>query len=159
MKITKIVGFTALILTLTFTAQAQTTPETGSFGLRASIGGQNAIEVPYMLNETFSIAPYIGFNAVENATTNISFGVNPRYYMGGTDDISTYATGTLGFQNTSFSNTDNSVFDLNIGIGYGAEYFFNSSFSISGDANLNARFGDSNTSVGTMTRVAVSYYF
>lgn len=159
MNISKIIGCTTLLLSLTFAAQAQTTPETGSFGIRASVGGQTAVEVPYMLNGSFSIAPYLGLNAVENANTNFSFGVIPRYYMGGNEDVSTYVTGMLGFQNTSFSNTNNSVFDVDLGIGYGAEFFFNPSFSLSGDINLNGRFGDSSNSLGTSARVAVSYYF
>ena len=122
MNLTKFVGFTTLIIGLSFTAQAQTTPEAGSFGIRANVGGQNAIEIPYMLNESFSIAPYLGLNAIQDATTNFSFGVSPRFYIDGNEDISTYINGNLGFQNTSFSNTNSSAFDVDLGVGYGAKW-------------------------------------
>ncbi|WP_020402834.1 outer membrane beta-barrel protein [Gracilimonas tropica] len=160
MNFSKIIGFTSLFALITLSVQAQTTtPETGSFGLRASLFGQNAIEVPYQFNESLSIAPYFGLSATENSTTNVSFGLSPRYYFGGNEDLSTYATGQLGFQNTSFSNSNNSNFGVNVGIGYGAEYFFGPSFSISGDANLNASFGDVADNLSTLARVSVSYYF
>ncbi|HBQ59490.1 MAG TPA: hypothetical protein DD671_07645, partial [Balneolaceae bacterium] len=113
----------------------------------------------YMLNESFSIAPYLGLNAIQDATTNFSFGVSPRFYIDGNEDISTYINGNLGFQNTSFSNTNSSAFDVDLGVGYGAEFFFNPSFSLSGDVNLNARFGDNANALRTSASVAVSYYF
>ena len=130
MKLFKLFGIVLLSVGFTQISVAQMTPEKGSLGLRASIGGQNTIEVPYMFNEDLSLAPFIGFSTTQNASTNFSIGVMPRYYIGGSENLTTYATGTLGFQNTSFNNTNNSVFDVNLGVGFGAEYFFDNSFSI-----------------------------
>ena len=147
------------MLGFSFAVQAQSIPETGDIGIRANLTGQNSIEVPYMFNESLSLAPYLGFSTTEDQTTNIAIGIRPRYYTTSNEALSTYFTGTLGFTNTSFSNTDNSVTDFNLGVGYGAEYFFSGSFSVSADANLNSRFGDSATNLSTVARVSTTFYF
>lgn len=156
--ITKI-GFVALFSMLTLTIQAQNLPETGSLGLRANLTGQGTIELPYMLNDELSLAPFIGLNSTEDQTTNFTIGVRPRYYVSTGNSIATYATGTFGISNTSFANANNSITDFNLGIGYGAEYFFSNRFSVSADANLNTRFGDSATNIATAARVSASVYF
>lgn len=148
-----------IILGFSFSAQAQSIPETGSFGIRANLTGQNSIEMPYMLNESLSLAPYLGFSTTQDQSTNVSVGIRPRYYASTSNALSTYFTGTLGFTNTSFSNTNNSVTDFNLGVGYGAEYFFSNQFSVSADANLNSRFGDSATNLSTGARVSATFYF
>ncbi|WP_421774530.1 outer membrane beta-barrel protein [Gracilimonas sp.] len=148
-----------IILGVSFSAQAQSIPETGSFGIRANLTGQNSIEMPYMLNESFSLAPYIGFSTTQDQSTNVGIGIRPRYYTSTSNALSTYFTGTLGFTNTSFSNANNSITDFNLGVGYGAEYFFSDQFSISADANLNSRFGDSATNLSTGARVSATFYF
>lgn len=156
--ITKI-GFVTLFSMLTLTIQAQNLPETGSLGIRANLTGQGTIELPYMLNDELSLAPFIGLNSTEDQTTNFTIGVSPRYYVSTGNSIATYATGVFGISNTSFSNANNSITDFNLGIGYGAEYFFANRFSVSADANLNARFGDSATNIATVARVSASIYF
>ncbi len=148
------------LIAFSASAHAQNIPETGSFGLRASFTGQTAIEIPYMFNDNLSLAPTIGFNSTEDQQTYITVGVRPRYYMGPlTNNVAAYFTGILGFSNTSFDNSDSSVTDFNLGVGYGAEYFFSEKFSISADANLNTRFGDSPTNLATSARVSASVYF
>lgn len=147
-------------LAVSLTTQAQTVPAENSFGIRASINStQGTLLVPIMLTSELSVAPYIGFTAIENQSTNFNIGVSPRYYLGGSNGITTYATGNLGINTTSFSNTNSSVTDAQLGVGYGAEYFFNDSFSISADGNLNARFGNSATRVSTSAVVSASFYF
>lgn len=150
-----------LIVTTLFalTVQAQSIPDEGNVGLRANITGQTTIEVPYMLNESLSIAPFIGVNATEDQTTNFSLGVRPRYYVTTENSFATYATGTLGLTNTSINNANTSITDFNLGVGYGAEYFFSDHFSVSGDANLNARIGDSANNLSTGVRVSATLYF
>jgi hypothetical protein len=148
-----------IILGFSFTAQAQSIPEIGSFGIRANLSGQNSIEIPYMFNESLSLAPYIGFNTTQDQSTNIGIGIRPRYYASSSNALSTYFTGTLGFTNTSFSNANNSITDFNLGVGYGAEYFFSDQLSVSADANLNSRFGDSATNLSTAARVSATFYF
>ncbi|MEQ8525453.1 outer membrane beta-barrel protein [Gracilimonas sp.] len=148
-----------IILGFSVTASAQTIPETGSLGIRANITGQNSVEIPYMLNESLSLAPYLRFTTTEDQSTSIGIGIRPRYYTGSSNALSTYFAGTLGFNNTSFSNNNNSVTDFMLGVGYGAEYFFSDSFSVSADANLNSRFGDSATNLSTLARVSASFYF
>ena len=160
MKLTKVhIILFATIFGLSFTAQAQTTPATGTFGIRANITGQSSIELPYMLNESLSLAPYIGFSTTEDQSTSIGIGIRPRYYTTSANALSTYFTGTLGFNNTSINNTNGSVTDFMLGVGYGAEYFFSESFSVSADANLNSRFGDSASNLATVARVSASFYF
>lgn len=139
--------------------QAQSTPESGSVGLRATITGQTAIEVPYQLNNELSIAPYFGINATEDQSTNFSLGVRPRYYITNANNFATYATGVLGITNTSISNTNNSITDFNFGLGYGGEYFFSEQFSVSADGNLMTRFGNSSNNFSTMARISASIYF
>ncbi len=148
-----------VIMGFSFTAQAQSIPETGSFGIRANLTGQNSIEMPYMLNESLSLAPYVGFSTTQNQSTNIGIGIRPRYYTSTSNALSTYFTGTLGFTNTSFSTSNNSITDFNLGVGYGAEYFFSDKFSVSADGNLNSRFGDSATNLSTSARVSATFYF
>lgn len=160
MKLSKVCTILfGIMLGFSFAVQAQSIPETGDIGIRANLTGQNSIEVPYMFNESLSLAPYLGFSTTEDQTTNIAIGIRPRYYTTSNEALSTYFTGTLGFTNTSFSNTDNSVTDFNLGVGYGAEYFFSGSFSVSADANLNSRFGDSATNLSTVARVSTTFYF
>lgn len=153
---------TGLLIITTFcslTLHAQSIPETGNIGIRANITGQSSIEVPYMLNESLSIAPFIGLNTIQDQTTNFVLGVRPRYYINSESSFATYATGTLGISNTSINNANTSVTDFNIGVGYGAEYFFSENFSVSGDANLNSRVGDSANNLSTALRISASFYF
>lgn len=152
-------GLLVLITLFTLNLHAQSIPEMGNVGIRANITGQTSIEVPYMLNETLSIAPYIGLNATKDQTTNFILGVRPRYYTNSENSFATYVTGTLGLTNTSVNNANTSITDFNIGVGYGAEYFFSDHFSISGDANLNSRVGDSANNLSTALRVSASFYF
>jgi hypothetical protein len=151
----------AAIISLTsFSLQAQNLPESGSIGLRANFTGQASIELPYMLNDNLSLAPYLAINSTQDQSTNFSLGVRPRYYVSQDRALATYVTGTLGFSNTSFSNNNiNSVTNFDLGIGYGAEYFFSDQFSVSTDANLGTRFGDSDTNISTLARVSASIYF
>jgi hypothetical protein len=149
----------ALLLSMSVLSQAQTLPEEGNLGIRANIGGQTSIELPYMLSESFSLAPYIGFQTTENANTNLNIGVSPRYYLGVSEALATYVTGNLGITNVSSNNTNNSNTNFNLGAGYGAEYFFSSQFSLSADAGLTSRFGDSPSNFGTVVRVSASFYF
>jgi hypothetical protein len=144
---------------LSVSIQAQSTPKSGSIGLRANITGQTAIEVPYMLNEEFSIAPFLGINATEDQSTNFSIGVRPRYYVTSSTNFGTYATGVVGITNTSISNTNSSITDFNFGLGYGGEYFFSEQFSVSADGNLMTRFGNSSNNFSTTTRISASIYF
>lgn len=156
-----------LIFGISITAQAQSMPETGSIGIRANITGQTSIEVPYMLNESLSLAPYLGFSLVGDTDDNtpdgnktISVGISPRYYLSEVASIQTYGTGNLGI-NIFSSNVPNanSVTNFVIGAGYGGEYFFSENFSISADANLNLNAGDSRTRLNTMARISASIYF
>lgn len=144
---------------LTIGLQAQSTPESGSVGLRASFFNQTTIEVPYMFNDQLSIAPYIGINATEDQSTNFSIGVRPRYYVTNANNFATYGTGVLGITNTSISNTNNSITDFNFGLGYGGEYFFSERFSVSADGNLMTRIGNSANNFSTLARVSASIYF
>lgn len=149
-----------ILLISSITVQAQNLPESGDIGLRASFTGQASIEVPYMLNDTFSLAPYLALNSTQDQSTNFGLGIRPRYYTSQNQALATYLTGTLGFSNTSFSNSNiNSITNFDLGIGYGAEYFFSDQFSISTDANLGTRFGDSDTNISTSARVSASIYF
>ncbi|MEX2477367.1 MAG: outer membrane beta-barrel protein [Gracilimonas sp.] len=155
----KKLGLLSVLVLFTCSIQAQSIPETGDVGIRANFTGQASIEVPYMLNESLSLAPYLSLNSTEDQNTNFTLGVRPRYYLSSSNAFATYAAGTLGISNTSFSNTNTSVTDFNLGVGYGAEYFFSDHFSVSGDANLNARFGDSASNFATVTRISASIYF
>lgn len=151
----------AIILSLTtLSLNAQNVPESGTLGLRANFTGQTSIEIPYMLNDDLSLAPYLSINSTQDQSTNFTLGIRPRYYVSQDRSLATYVTGTLGFSNTSFSNNAvNSVTNFDLGIGYGAEYFLSQQLSISTDANLGTRFGDSNTNISTLARVSASLYF
>tara|TARA_R110002126_G_scaffold15320_4_gene63084 strand:+ start:5909 stop:6388 length:480 start_codon:yes stop_codon:yes gene_type:complete len=154
-KITFIIFICVALTTATF---AQTTPDEGSIGIRSSIGSQVAIEIPYQLNENLSIAPALTINTVDGGTNTIGFAVIPRYYTSTIESLSTYVTGNLGFRNQSF-DTGGSATDFTFGIGYGAEYFLGSNFSLSTDANLGIRAGDSANNFFTSARVSASVYF
>ncbi|MFP8488236.1 outer membrane beta-barrel protein [Gracilimonas sp. Q87] len=160
-SITKLSFLIAVLISFTTVSlQAQSIPEEGSLGLRANFTGQTAIEVPYMLNDKLSLAPFLGLNSTQDQSTNFSLGVRPRYYFSQDRSLATYVTGALGFSNTSFSNNNiNSVTNFDLMIGYGAEYFFSDQLSISSDANLGTRFGDSATNIATSARISASVYF
>ncbi|MEX0843727.1 MAG: outer membrane beta-barrel protein [Balneolaceae bacterium] len=166
--VNKITAITVtLLIGFAINAQAQLLPETGSLGIRANLAGQPSIEVPYMFNETLSIAPYLGFTIFSDSDDNtndgsktFSVGVMPRYYMSEMDMIAIYATGNLGISSSSNNNPNsNSVTNFTLGVGYGAEFFISKNFSFSTDANLNLRAGDSQTRIGTAARVSASIYF
>lgn len=144
---------------LTTATFAQTIPEVGSLGIRSSIGGQTAIEVPYQLNEQLSIAPAITFVGVEDNSTTFGLGVLPRYYMSTESSLSTYVMGNLGFNNTSFDAGGSATFFV-LGVGYGAEYFLTNNFSLSADAGITANMGgDITNTLRTGARVSASVYF
>lgn len=156
---TLLMALTGTVLMFSTCLKAQSLPDEGSLGLRANINGQSTIEVPYMLNESLSIAPYIGISAVQDSFTNINIGIRPRYYLGLSNSFSPYITGIIGFSNSSLSNTNSSNSNVNIGAGYGIEYFFSDTFSISGDANLTSRFGNDPTQVQTSAQISATFYF
>lgn len=160
MKIsTKLTFIILALVTLTTTTFAQTTPETGSFGIRSTIGNQTSIEIPYQLNESLSIAPAITLVGIENNSTTFGLGILPRYYTSSENALSTYVMGNLGFNNTSFDGGGSATFFV-LGVGYGAEYFLSSNFSFSADAGLTANLGDDITNtLRTGARVSASVYF
>lgn len=144
--------------TLSVTTFAQTIPQKESFGIRSTIGTQSAIEVPYQLNENLSLAPALTITTVDGGTNTIGFAIIPRYYTTSLESLSTYITGNIGFRNQSFEPSGSNT-DFTLGLGYGAEYFLSSNFSLSTDANLNVRTGDSANSFFTSARVSASVYF
>lgn len=154
-RIILLFAFSALT-TATF---AQTTPEVGSLGIRSTIGGQTAIEVPYQLNEQLSIAPAITFVGIADNSTTFGLGILPRYYTSTENSLSTYFMGNLGFNNTSFDAGGSATFFV-LGVGYGAEYFLANNFSLSADAGITANMGDDITNtLRTGARVSASVYF
>lgn len=156
LKYTFIFAVVGLFTSATF---AQGVPAEGSLGLRSTIGGQNSIELPYQLNEQLSIAPAINFTGIENTSTTIGIGILPRYYTNTENSLSTYFMGNLGFNNTSFDAGGSATFFV-LGVGYGAEYFLGSNFSLSADAGLTANMGgDITNTLRTGARVSASVYF
>lgn len=167
-RLHKITLLTAtLLLAFSFNSYAQLLPDVGTLGIRANLAGQRSIEVPYMLNETLSIAPYLGFTIVGDSDSNVedgyqdfAFGVMPRYYLSQDNPVALYAVGNLGLTITSFNNSNaNSITDFVLGAGYGAEFFFAKRFSFSTDVNLNLRAGDSQTRLNTSARLSATVYF
>jgi len=150
-----------LLMVVSFTGEmnAQSNIPEGTWGLRSTIGTQAAIEVPYQLNESLSIAPAVTFVGVQDNRTTFGLSVIPRYYMSNENNLATFFTGNLGVQNTSFEPTGSQTFFI-LGVGFGAEYFFSNKFSMSADANLNSNLGDdiANT-LTTGARVSASVYF
>jgi len=158
-KSTKLFFTIAALVTLTTATFAQTIPAEGSLGIRSAIGAQTAIEVPYQINESLSLAPALTFVGIEDTQTTFGLGIRPRYYTAASENISTYATGNLGFQNTSFDAGGSATFFV-LGVGYGAEYFFSNAFSMSADANLTSNLGDEITNtLTTGARVSATVYF
>ncbi len=158
---------TTLLLAISMNSFAQLLPSEGTLGIRSNLAGQRSVEVPYMLNETLSIAPYLGFTIVGDSDSNVedgfkdfSVGVMPRYYMSQENPIALYAVGNLGISITSPNNSNvNSTSDFILGAGYGAEFFFAKRFSFSTDVNLNLRAGDSQTQLNTVARISATVYF
>lgn len=158
-SITKFTFIVLALASINTTAFAQGTPEEGSLGIRSTIGGQTAIELPYQLNEKLSIAPALSLVGIENTSTTFGLGILPRYYINTENSLSTYFMGNLGFNNTSFDSGGSATFFV-LGIGYGAEYFFGNNFSISADAGLTANMGgDITNTLRTGARVSASVYF
>lgn len=148
-----------MALGISISAQAQNLPEQGSFGLRASLVGQTAIEAPYMLNESLSLAPYLGFASIQDVSTNFTIGVQPRFYTQTSGALVPYITGSLAVDVTNMKPTDQTFTDILLGVGYGGEYFVSNNFSLSAQGGLNLVTGDSPTSFSTNARVSVSVYF
>lgn len=151
--------FLAVFFSLPLTVQAQTVPETGTLGLRTSFSNQVTIEVPYMFNETLSIAPVVGFRSVEDASTNFIVGVRPRYYMQTAGSLLPFVSGNLLLNVNNNKVIDETFTDINLGAGYGGEYFISDAFSVSAEATLNLLVGDSQNTFTTGAMASVSVYF
>lgn len=148
-----------MIFGMSWALHAQSLPDQGQIGIRADLTGQPSVEIPYMLNDNLSLAPYFSLNSLQDQFTDFGIGIRPRYYMGIRSALGSYVTGILGLSNESNKVTDTSVTDFILGAGYGGEYLFSDHFSVSADVNLYANFGDNPNSFGTMARVSATVYF
>ncbi len=153
----------ALFLTVCSTAvKAQEQQATRSFGLSASLqGGQTLVLVPIWFGDKITVAPGVGLQYSENVSTNIALFLVPKLYLD-MRRVAPYISGTIGLMRND-PNVGTAVNNLQVGIGFGGEYFVNAKFSFGVEAQLNALINDlsgtSTMGLNTGAAASASVYF
>lgn len=134
-----------LFLSLGLSAQQANNTKKGSTGLSALFqGSQFGIAVPYWTSEKFAIIPNLSIIHVSDIASDISLGSGFRFYKKRNQSLYSYfAINTAILAN--FPSTGSSLFDAQLGIGYGGEYFLSDNFSFGIEAQLNAALSDDNS--------------
>jgi hypothetical protein len=136
----------------------------GAYGLQTGINGStNTVGGVYNLAEDLRLGAILGFSSSSpssgSSTTTLNIGIGAAYYLGITDNLSSFVGGQIGFG--SVSNGGGSSF--NICGQYGAEYFFSRRFSVSGYAQLGyssvGPSGATTSTFGTSMGTALTFYF
>lgn len=150
--------FFVLLLFSVNPVNAQNVPDEGSVGLTASFQGQGLdIQVPYWIQQNLVLAPLAGIQSVENNYTRIRLGVKPKFYQTIGNDFASYFSGLVAFEHFDPAAGDSDV-TVNLGGGFGGEYFFSSHFSLGVEALLDIRLNGQN-SLRTGAALNGSIYF
>ena len=148
------------ITLLSTTAFAQERPTQSTFGLTASIqGNQTNLQVPIWLNDNVTIAPIFGINHQQDNFTSINLGVTPRFYQDMGSDFATYL-GARGILQRTSPEVGPEDSDFLLGATGGGEYFLNGRFSLGVEAQLNFLVNDNGSDrLSTGAAVMGTYYF
>jgi len=160
---------TSIVLFVIFSATvlSQENTNTRQIGLSASLQ-DNQIDflVPIWISSRITIAPSFGAAWIQDAGTDLHFGVMPKYYFSDTK-VSPF----IGLRAALLRATPSGgagVTDWLFGLSFGGEYFFDKNFSVGVESQLNytisdersMRYGNPGKSnLNTATAVYASIYF
>ncbi|MEL7834447.1 hypothetical protein [Fodinibius sp. Rm-B-1B1-1] len=159
-SVIKLFSLCFAIFLISSTAFAQNRPTQSTFGLTASIqGNQTNLQVPIWLNDNVTIAPVFGINHQQNNFTSINLGVAPRFYQDVGSDFATYL-GARGIIQRTSPEVGAEDSDFLLGATGGGEYFLGEHFSLGVEVQLNFLINDNgNDRFGTGAAVMGTYYF
>jgi hypothetical protein len=147
MKKRFLILFLALLLSLSISSKAQDTSRR-IIGISATIQtAQYGIMIPVWLGKYVSIAPAFDFNWGKTIGTDYAIGLVPKFYFM-TNKLVPYISVRAGF--ASFipdkeNVTEKRTTDWLAGIAFGAEYFFDKTFSIGVELQGNYTKSDKNS--------------
>lgn len=133
----------------------------GAMGVTGGTGSSSSMGFAYAMSENLRLGVDVMFSSLTETTTfpagdnkdsqtDLGIGVNARMYMSTADNLSTYFGGEIGFGSSSMettppggSTTKVSGSALNLGVMYGAEYWFSPRFSWYGHVGFGYTSGSS----------------
>lgn len=159
-SVTKLFTLCFTLLLISSASFAQDRPTDSSFGLTASLqGNQTNLQIPIWLNDNVTIAPVFGINHQQDNFTSINLGVAPRFYQDMGSDFATYL-GARGILQRTSPEVGPEDTDFLLGATGGGEYFLSGRFSLGAEAQLNFLLNDGgNNSFSTGAAIMGTYYF
>jgi hypothetical protein len=147
MKIIYCTLLLAVLITFSSSSVAQDTTHR-VIGISATIqAAQSGIMIPIWIGNHFSIAPSLTLDWGKTIGTDYAIGIVPKYYFK-TNKLAPYICARVGFASfapAEENTTETSTTDLLAGIGFGAEYFFDKSFSFGVELQGNFSKSDHNS--------------
>lgn len=113
----------------------------GQIGLSIALQDvQQDIVVPIWITDKIVVAPALGLVSIRDARTDLSVAWEVKYYPS-KEKLSPYGGSRFALL-FAFPDKGDTVFDYLLGVAVGAEYFFDSRFSIGDEVQLNQTFID-----------------
>lgn len=161
---------TIVLLCLVFVlnrASAQEQVIERKIGLSTSLQKEQLdISIPVRTSEYFVVAPSIKILYVEDGGTDFGIGASMKYYFRNTKmaPFVIARASAIGLD----PKKGHTMMDFGFGIAMGADYFFDTNFSIGLEAQVNGTISDKNsnrfgnpggTNINTATAITASIYF
>lgn len=158
--------FIVLILLVSTTAlKAQ---NNRSWGVTANIqSSQFEFMLPIWLSETITLSPAVSFIAAQDAGSDLTIGLVPKFYLSEPVDAAPFISARLGAI-FGIPESGDTITDFIFGAGFGGEYFFKPKFSVGIELQGNLtvsdkgslRFGNpGNINFNTATALTASIFF
>lgn len=142
--------------------------EDRSWGVTANIqSNQFEFLLPIWLSETTTISPSISFIAAQDAGSDISIGIIPKFYLSEPVDAVPFFSTRVGAV-VGIPNNGDTIMDFIVGAGFGGEYFFKPKFSVGIELQGNLTISDEgsfrygnpgNINFNTATALTASIFF
>ena len=146
-RIKRLIALAYLFLMPTAVIYSQdTTAFKRTIGIGASIqSSEFGITIPIWITKNFVLAPAIGLSYAETVSTDVAFGLMPKYYFK-TDKFAPFIdikfAAIMNYPSKDNTIDDEKELDYLGGIGFGAEYFFSPHFSFGVEAQANMTISD-----------------
>ena len=116
--------FSVLIIFL-FSTTLVNAQEDRTWGVTASIqSSQFEFLLPIWVSETATFSPSISYIAAQDGGSDLSLGVSPKFYLSEPVEAVPFIS-VRGGAIIGFPNSGDAIVDFLVGVGGGAEYFFN----------------------------------
>jgi len=160
---------TSIIVLIIFVTpvSSQEKTNTHQIGFSASLqDNQFDFLIPIWIGSRTTIAPSFGLTWIQDAGTDIHFGLEPKFYLS-SNKLSPFISFRAALLR-AIPSVGDGVTDWLLGLSFGGEYFFDENFSIGIESQLNytisdkksTRFGNPGKSnLNTATAIFASVYF